>query len=175
MTTRMSDDPAGQADGDLFRHTFRRFPSGVAIATVATPEGPVGLTLSSVASVSADPPVLSFSVATHGRSAAAVLGAETIAVHLLPASAVALADAFARSSGERFTPSQRWGTSPSGVLRPQIATATLVGSVRAIVPAGSASLIVLDIGHIELGEDAAPLIHHDRRFHGLGPEVTPTV
>ena len=48
--------------GELLKAAFRRYPTGVAVISAAGPDGLVGLTASSVASVSLDPPALSFSV-----------------------------------------------------------------------------------------------------------------
>ena len=45
-----------------FKSAFGQHPAGIAIITVAGPEGPVGLTASSVSSISADPPILGLSL-----------------------------------------------------------------------------------------------------------------
>ncbi|MFF3601755.1 flavin reductase, partial [Kitasatospora indigofera] len=68
---------------DQFKAAFRRHPAGVAVITAEGPDGPVGLTASSVSSVSAEPPVLVFSVTTKAGSAGHVLAATTCIVHLL--------------------------------------------------------------------------------------------
>ena len=49
---------------ELLKAAFRRHATGVALVTASGPDGPVGLTASSVASVSTRPPALSFSVLT---------------------------------------------------------------------------------------------------------------
>ena len=83
------------ADPDLFKAAFRGHPAGVALITARTADGPSGLTASSVASLSVDPPALSFSVTRATGSAGAILSADSYVVHLLAGQHAALARAFA--------------------------------------------------------------------------------
>ncbi|MFG3697211.1 flavin reductase [Micromonospora sp. NPDC047620] len=47
---------------ELMKGAFRRYPTGVPVISATGPDGPVGLTASSVASVSVAPSAVSFSV-----------------------------------------------------------------------------------------------------------------
>ncbi|RIJ62650.1 flavin reductase, partial [Clavibacter lycopersici] len=70
-------EAAGQA---AFRAAFRRHAAGVAVVTTRDAHGsPVGFTATSLASVSADPPLASFSLARTASSAAALAAAEHVA------------------------------------------------------------------------------------------------
>jgi flavin reductase (DIM6/NTAB) family NADH-FMN oxidoreductase RutF len=80
---------------DLFKDAFRTHPAGIAVITAQGPDGPVGLTASSVSSVSAEPPVLAFSVSTASSSAAALVRSDTLVVHLLGADQLEIARLFA--------------------------------------------------------------------------------
>jgi nucleoside-diphosphate-sugar epimerase len=102
------------ATAQSFKNAFREHPAGVAVITAITPEGPVGLTASSVASVAVDPPALSFSVTRATGSAGALLSADTYVVHLLGTQHIDVAEAFARSGAPRFTPEQGFTTLPTG-------------------------------------------------------------
>lgn len=145
-----------------FKTAFRRYATGVAVITAVTPDGPVGLTASSVASVSAEPTVVSFSVATAGRSATALLGTERMSVHLLASDQADVARAFATSGAPRFTAVQGWdGDRLPGAL------ATLDGVVRSRVPLGEATLVVLEIETTTLGSGVSPMVHHDRTYWSL--------
>ncbi|MTV28979.1 flavin reductase family protein, partial [Nitriliruptoraceae bacterium ZYF776] len=86
-------------NSQLFKAAFRRYSSGVSIITAKTPDGWVGLTASSVASVSADPPMVSFSMPTSGWTAGRIAAAATVGIHLLPVERADLADAFSRRDG----------------------------------------------------------------------------
>lgn len=157
---------------DQFKAGFRRYPTGVAIAATSTEGGPVGATISSLASVSANPPMLSFSVSRSGRSGPALSASDRLAVHTLTASQAHVAAAFADRNAPRFTLAQGW-TLPQGeppVLRD--AAASFYGDVVRVVPAGEAWLVLLEVDRMDLGETAEPLLHHDRRYWSLGPAVS---
>src|SRR5690606_6346542 len=71
--------------GDDYKAVFRHHPGGVALITAVGPDGPVALTATSVASVSAEPPLLVFSVSAMSSSLPALKVAETVIVHFLGA------------------------------------------------------------------------------------------
>ncbi len=150
-----------------FKTAFRRHPAGVAVVTAKAPSGPVGLTASSVASVSADPPALAFSVTSSAGSAGAVLSAPTFMVNLLRSTQAELARAFAVSGAPRFTPDQGWTTLDTGepVLR-GAASALRCRPLRTVTVGGS-TLILAEVLEIEHGETGSPLVFHDRTFHAL--------
>lgn len=106
----MTGLPDREAVAEGFKAAFREHPAGIALITASTPEGPVGLTASSVASVGLDPVALTFSVTRATGSAGALLSADTILVHLLDARHVEIAKQFSFTGGERFTPEQGWET-----------------------------------------------------------------
>lgn len=165
---------SGGADGDgraeLLKAAFRRHATGVAVVTALGPDGPVGLTASSVASVSAHPPALSFSVLTSSRTAQVVVAADALDVHLLPADLVDVADAYGRSAGERFTPEQGWVVDEQGTTLPGA-----VASLRCVpittVPVGEAVVVVAEVRDVRLGPVGEPLVYHDRTYRTVGRQV----
>lgn len=150
-----------------FKAAFRGHPAAVAIITAQTPEGPVGLTASSVASVSVAPPALSFSVTKSDGSAGGVLGADSFLVHLLGEEHAELAQSFAVSGSARFTADQGWGALATG--EPHLAGAPVALRARAVqvVPSGSSRLVLAEIVEIHAGPERERLIYQDRRFHTL--------
>lgn len=166
--TPASVPPPGAA---WLRQAFRLYPSGVAIVTALTPAGPVGLTVSSLASVSADPPVVSFSVSTATRSAGAILAAADVAVHVLPVGRAALADAFARSGAPRFTPEEGWVMGPDAPPHLPDAVVSLAGTVRETVPVAGSTLVLVDVVATTIGPPAEPLLHLDRAYRVVGPAI----
>ncbi|BAS08940.1 hypothetical protein AHiyo4_23620 [Arthrobacter sp. Hiyo4] len=74
-----------------FKSLFRGHPGGVAVITADAGEGPVALTVSSVVSVSAEPPLMIFSVSALSSASEVLSRAETVVVHLLDAHDVDLA------------------------------------------------------------------------------------
>ena len=100
-----------------FKSAFGQHPAGIAIITAAGPEGPVGLTASSVSSISADPPILGFSLQAKRGSAAVVASADSFIVHFLDSDNVELARSFAISGAPRFGEDMAWETLPTGEPR----------------------------------------------------------
>ncbi|WP_433792616.1 flavin reductase family protein [Actinoplanes sp. CA-252034] len=150
--------------GERLKDAFRRFPTGVAVIAAGGPRGPAGLTASSVASVSMDPPALSFSV-MGSRSARAILTAPSLTVNLLGPAHLALARAFARSDGPRFTPEQGWDMLPTGEPFLPGAQASLRAVPLHRVPVGDSTVVVATVIEVLLGPARGRLVHHDREFH----------
>jgi flavin reductase (DIM6/NTAB) family NADH-FMN oxidoreductase RutF len=159
LRTGLSDD---------FKTGFRHHPAGVALIVAATPAGPAGLTVSSLASVSAAPPMLSFSVAATRGSAGALLTAERLDVVLLSADQGAVAEAFATPGAPRFTVEQGWRMD-DGWPRLEGARATFHGRIVQLVPAGESRLALVAVSEVELGAPAEPLLYHDRTYRRLAP------
>ncbi|KAB1660199.1 flavin reductase [Pseudoclavibacter chungangensis] len=151
-----------------FKDAFREHPAGTALITAASPSGPVGLTASSVASVGLDPVAISFSVTRATGSAGALLAADTVLVHLLDARHVAIAQQFAVSGGERFSPAQGWETLETGEpFLPVVRTALRARPLHRI-PVGASTLVVAEVLDIRSGPAAEPVVYHDRAFRSLG-------
>lgn len=163
--------PATNDVVEQFKNVFRAHPAGVAIITAADGDGdgaPAGLTASSVSSVSAQPPILAFSLASENGSAGVVANAETLVVHLLDAGHSDLASRFARPGQERFTEDLQWSRLPTG-------EPLLAGIPRALrcrilsrTPVGSSVLIAASVLEI-VGDSSAsePLVYHNRTYHRL--------
>lgn len=153
---------------DRFKDAFRNHPAGVAVITARSGEAPVGLTASSVASVSAGPPILAFSLASQAGSAGAVSAAETIVVHLLSDANVELARSFARPGGERFTDSRQWSWLPGGEPLLHGTAFALRCRILSRTPVGASVLVAAQVEEVlETNDDAAPLVYHNRSFHRL--------
>lgn len=147
-----------------FKEAFRLHPAGVALVSAHAPDGLVGLTVSSVASVSADPPVLVFSVTRTTGSAAGVLAAPSFVVHMLADTQAGIADAFARTGAPRFTPEQGWSELPTGEPYLPSATVALRCVTRETVRVGPSVLVLADVRQVIPGTSGDALIYQDRRF-----------
>ncbi|MFF8386594.1 flavin reductase family protein [Streptomyces kanasensis] len=164
--------PDGAAGPELLRSAFRRHAAGVAVVTApggaAHGGGPVGFTASSLTSVSADPPLLSFGIGTGSSSWPAVRAATHVGVHLLGEQQHELAATFARSGADRFAAPTRWRTGPEGVPVLDGVLAWLVCRIVGRVPAGDHRIVVAEV---VTGDPAAragrPLLYHHGRFNAL--------
>lgn len=165
MSVRIPLSPAPISED--FKAAFRAHPSGVAVITAIGTEGLVGLTASSVASVSAFPPILAFSV-SGGRSASQVAAAQTVVVHLLAVDQLELGRTFSVPGTLRFTEQMNWEMLPTGepLLR-EAPWALRCKIIHRAALGGSVLLaaIVLDVRASPTDSDA--LVYQDRSFHRL--------
>ncbi|WP_255867220.1 flavin reductase family protein [Arthrobacter sp. zg-Y844] len=153
---------------DAFKDAFRAHPAGVAIITADGGSGPVGLTASSVSSVSAEPPILSFSLASTHGTAGLIAASETVVVHLLGSENAGLAALFARQGADRFG-STRTRTLPGGEPLLEEAPVALRCRIDGRIPVGSSILIAATVLEILPGStEQEPLVYHNRTYHRLG-------
>ncbi|GLW46946.1 flavin-dependent reductase [Streptomyces sp. NBRC 14336] len=155
------------ASPDLLRSVFRRHAAGVAVITAFGEHGPVGFTATSLTSVSAEPPMLSFGVGT-GSSCWPTLSAAThVGVHLLGEHQRELAATFARSGADRFAPPTSWRPGPEGVPVLDDVPAWLICRITARVPAGDHRIVLAEVLLGDPTGPGRPLLYHQGRFTGL--------
>lgn len=165
-------DSAGTTGADALKTAFRHHPAGVALITAQTPDGPVGLTASSVSSVGIDPPALSFSVTRATGSAGGLLHADSYVVHLLDARHAGIAAVFAVSGTDRFTPEQGWAELVTG--EPYLPDTRVALRCRTLhsLEVGSSVIVVAEILGAVFGEVSDPMVHIDRKFHALSDVIS---
>lgn len=177
----MTDTPPAITPDD-FRYAFRSHPAGVAIITADAGDGPVAMTVSSVASVSIDPPTLVFSASALSSSTPTILRAETLVVHMLTADQIALAKLGAQRGADRFGTGIEWDRLATG--EPYYPGAHwLRGKVVQRVEVSGSTLVVVEAIQSkqrddELVDEPVPLVYHNRRWHTLSDRSslpTPTV
>lgn len=159
-----------------FREAFRCHPAGVAIIT-ADPgpdkgTGPVAMTVSSLISVSADPPTVAFSLSSRSSSTGAVLAAGSVVIHLLRFDDLALAQLGATPGADRFGPGTPWVRLPTGEPRYTAVATWFRARMTGTLPVPGATLVAAEL--LEGASDAPPgapehesLIYLDRRWHRL--------
>ncbi|MFE9258937.1 flavin reductase family protein [Streptomyces sp. NPDC006879] len=165
-----------EGSADLLRSVFRQHAAGVAVITAAEQGArgagrPVGFTATSLTSVSAEPPLISFSMGTQSSSWPAVSGGEFVGVHILGEHQVELAGLFARSGADRFGPDTSWRSGPEGVPLLDGVLSWLVCRVSARIPAGNHRVVIAQVvaGDLQASSSAAgrPLLYHQGRFNAL--------
>ena len=156
---------------ELFKAAFRHHPSGVAVITTESSTGPVALTASSVFSVSADPPLLVFSVSKMASASAPLHEVSQIVVHLISAAELDLAKLCAQHGADRFAGDPwTWSRYESGEPFFDAPAVRLRCRIAQRVEAGASTLIIGDVLDIDISADAderAPLVYHDREWHRL--------
>ncbi|MBB4893740.1 flavin reductase (DIM6/NTAB) family NADH-FMN oxidoreductase RutF [Streptomyces olivoverticillatus] len=157
---------ATPATPGLLRSVFRRHAAGVAVIT-AHGTRPAGFTATSLTSVAAEPPLVSFGVGTGSSSWPVLAEAEHVGVHILGEHQQDLAATFARSGADRFAPPTRWHRGPHGVPLLEGVLAWMVCRVVARVPAGDHRLVLAEAVVGDPSGAGRPLLYHQGRFNAL--------
>ena len=158
---------------DLFRAAFRNHPAGVAVVTADVGDGPVAMTVSSIASFSADPPMLVFSATRAASSTPSLSRAHTVVVHFVGAQQLWLAQLGATSGVDRFADVE-WGRLSTGEPVYADAEAWVRGRVATKMEAGSSVLFILEALEVCIADESkdqgapTPLVYHNRTWHILG-------
>ncbi|MFF2523096.1 flavin reductase family protein [Streptomyces liangshanensis] len=158
------------ATPELLRSVFRQHAAGVAVITArgrASGARPVGFTATSLNSVAAEPPLVSFGVGVSSSSWPVIAEAEYVGVHILGDHQEELAATFARSGADRFAPPTGWRTGPEDVPVLDGVLAWLVCRVVARVPAGDHRIVVAQAVVGDPAGAGRPLLYHQGRFHAL--------
>lgn len=152
---------------ERFKAIFRHHPGGVAVITLRGPHGPVGFTATSVISVSADPPLLAFSVAATSSARGAIDAADAAVVNFLAEGQRELANRFARRGVDRFA-GVDWHPLPTGEPLLLGTTGWIRGQIDARVPVGDSLLVTVHADLAHQSSAPAPLLYVDRGYHRLG-------
>ncbi|MCK9929101.1 flavin reductase family protein [Frankia sp. Mgl5] len=160
---------AAAVDPAALRSAFRRHAAGVTVVTMIGPRGPVGFTATSVASLSADPPLLSLSLSATSSSAPALLAAGTLVVHLLSDGQQELAARFATSGIDRFAEPTRWRRLPTGEPLLVDAAVWLRTRIHSRLNAGDHHLVIAEVLETRSHRQSQPLIYHNGAYGTINP------
>ncbi|WP_144113858.1 flavin reductase family protein [Paraburkholderia sp. BCC1886] len=157
---------------DAFKEAFRCHPSGVAIITADPGDRPVALTVSSLISVSAAPPIVAFSLSSKSSASQAVLDAESVVIHLLRFGNLDLAKLGATSGANRFGPDVEWERLPSGEPRYSTVGTWFRAKIVNTLPTDGAIIVAAELlegqaAPVDDVPEADTLIYFDRRWHRL--------
>ena len=148
---------------------MRAWTTGVAIVT-ATYEGRRhGMTISSFASISLDPPLIVISLQTASRTHDVVARAQAFGVTILSAGQQDLSERFASNE---FSMSERLDeleteTLVTGAPLIKGGLAYLDCQVRQSIPAGMNTLFIAEVAAVRGDDHDEPLVYHDRAYRRL--------
>ena len=89
-------------DSREFRRVLGHYPTGVVVVTAACPSGPEGMTIGSFASVSLDPPLVSFCPGHDSDSWVRMRHVDSFCVNVLGGDQADVSSVFASKSEDRF-------------------------------------------------------------------------
>lgn len=159
---------------DEFKALFRGHPGGVAVITADAGDGPVALTATSVASVSAEPPLLIFSISALSSASDVLSRAETVVAHLLDANDIEVAELGAAHGIDRFAQTHRWSRLVTGEPVYSDVRAWVRCAVIDRMDAGTSTVIAAHALQSHIERDVQPggtgdaLVYHNRSWHQLG-------
>jgi flavin reductase (DIM6/NTAB) family NADH-FMN oxidoreductase RutF len=155
---------------EAFRDVLRHFPSGVTIVTIGAPgHPPHGLTVSSFASVTPDPPLILVSI-DHRATGHELLEHEgaTFAVNILAADQTELSNRFAWVKDEDRFELGAWTTAVTGAPVLADALAWMDCTIHERFVAGSHTIYVGEIRACGVPRpDEPPLIYWNRAYRSL--------
>lgn len=153
------DRLAIEIDPLLFRRALGSFATGVVVVTSLDDEVPRGMAVNSFASVSLDPPLISFCAARSSTTWPLLRRSPTFAVNVLTAEQEDLCRTFARSGADRFA-GLGWTEDAGGPPLLDGALAHLVCSYYAVHEAGDHELILGRVISLQQREDGEPLVFY---------------
>lgn len=159
--------PAAAAAGADPRELYRKLAAGVAVVTAAGPDGPTGLTVSALTSLSLAPPLLLVCVRNGSRTLGATRWHGLFAVHLLGEGQRGLAERFA---DDRLTSSARFaGLRCEPVLGVPVLAESMAWALCSVVDIRSYGDHSIVVGGLVTASTTGftPLIWHDRSYRGL--------
>ncbi|MET0545760.1 MAG: flavin reductase family protein [Caulobacterales bacterium] len=152
---------------DGFRGGMSRLAGGVCLITAQAPDGGmVGLTVSSAASVSADPPSLLCCINKTSRSHDAIIQSGAFAANVISADDQALAAAFAteKTMDEKFAEGA-WLQRATGSPVLQSAAVSFDCRIRDIFEATTHTIVIGEVADIYLPEQSPQgLVYWERQF-----------
>jgi flavin reductase (DIM6/NTAB) family NADH-FMN oxidoreductase RutF len=155
-------------DADRFKAVFRLHPAGVAVVTLRTQDDDlIGLTATSVISVSAAPPILAFSIAASSSSWPPLARARTVAVSFLADDQDDVSARFATRGTDRFA-AGGWSLLDTGEPVIDGAVAWVRGAIVQRTAVGGSYLVSVLALSSSSREGVNPIVYHDRTYHRIG-------
>jgi flavin reductase (DIM6/NTAB) family NADH-FMN oxidoreductase RutF len=151
---------------------MRQLASGVSIVTTRLGDNPLGLTATSVCSLTAEPPRLLACLHCEADAHGAIAASGVFAINLLGLRHRELAECFGGRL-DVFGPDRfafgRWISGDTGV--PLLADALASFDCRLVeaIAAGTHGIFIGEVERVRLGQPEAALAYHDRRFASLVP------
>jgi 3-hydroxy-9,10-secoandrosta-1,3,5(10)-triene-9,17-dione monooxygenase reductase component len=156
--------PPGSVSPTVMREVLGHFVSGIVVITAIGPDGPLGFTCQSFASLSLDPPLVNFSPSRSSSTWPRIRDVGAFCINVLAADHQDVSAGFARSGVDKFD-GVGWRPAPaSGAPVLEGVSAWVDCTLWAEHDGGDHTIAV---GHVQdLGADAArlPLLYYRGRY-----------
>lgn len=172
MSTELLDDAVS---ADAFRRGLRKLALPTAVVTTAHGGVRGGLTVSSLCSVSTEPPRLLVCINTGASAFPLLRASRVLAVNMLAEGQGALCMRFGSSScrGEARFADARWETGRSGAPILADALASFDCEVVEMHESATHAIVIADVVELRSATDAMPLLYRDGAFARVAREAMP--
>lgn len=154
-------------DSSLFREALGRFASGVCVVTTVGPGSrPAGVTISSFASLSLDPPLVLFCIGKCSANITTWLGVDHFSINILGEDQEAISETFAAQREDKFA-GIAGDLGQNGCFHIAGALVTLECRRTEIHDAGDHHIMIGLVERAEVGSDALPLLRFRATYRQL--------
>ena len=160
------DHAAPAPDARSFRDALGRFATGVAFVTAAPGGEPAGLIVNSLASVSLEPPLISFSPSRTSLTWSRMRRAGRLGVNILRSSREQFARRATPAGADRFA-GLDWGPGRGGVPLLSDALASIEAEIVAEHLAGDHSIVVARVTELDISPSEDPLVFFAGGFRSI--------
>lgn len=148
----------------VFLEAFRRYGAGIAVITLLKKDGsPSGFTATSLASLSASPPMATFNMSQTASSWPSIAVDTPVLVHMLSVENQALAEKMAGETSERFI-GDHWSPGPDGLPLLHDTHAWLHARVVQIMEVDFSAAVAVRIVAGGLGSPAEALVYQGQGY-----------
>jgi 3-hydroxy-9,10-secoandrosta-1,3,5(10)-triene-9,17-dione monooxygenase reductase component len=158
--------PTPDSDARAFRDALARFATGVAFVTAAPDGEPAGLIVNSLASVSVDPPLVSFCPSRSSLTWSRIRRAGRIAVNVLGQQHEHFVARATPPGADRFA-GLDWKLGPGGAPLVTDALATIECEIVAELPTGDHWIVVGQVDALQISPIKDPLIFFGGAYRAL--------
>ncbi|MEU9112037.1 flavin reductase family protein [Streptomyces sp. NPDC048483] len=166
------EDERAPLDPSEFRSVLGHFASGVTVITAPGDEGPAGFACQSFASLSLDPPLVTFMVARTSTTWPRIARAGVFCVNILGAGQGELCRGFAVSGGDKFAGVSYVAAPATGSPRLADVPAWIDCTIQAVHTGGDHLIVVGRVDALAAdpaAAEAGPLLFHRGAFGAFGP------
>ena len=155
--------PPGPVPSAVMREVLGHFVTGIVVITAVGPGGPLGFTCQSFASLSLDPPLVSFAPARSSTTWPGIREVGAFCVNVLAAGHEELSAGFARSGVDKFA-GVDWRAAPSGSPVLEGVSAWIDCTLWNEYDGGDHTVVVGLVQDLGADPDRQPLLYYRGRY-----------
>ncbi|MDI2028228.1 flavin reductase family protein [Saccharopolyspora sp. TS4A08] len=149
----------GPISPQRLREVVGSFCSGVVVVSAVGSDGPIGLTCQSFASLSLEPPLVTFAVARTSRTWPRIRDVGSFCVNILAADQRELSQQFSRSGADKFA-GVEWSPSPLGAPVLDGVVAWIDCELRHEYDGGDHTIVIGEVHDLAGTGERRPLLFH---------------